>query len=396
MTPAGLTPPEEAGADVRPIWLEVDLGALERNYDLLLRRLPPATRVIGALKANAYGHGAAEVARTLDRLGVYAVATGSFRDALAIRQAGVRCKILLFGGYLPGAASELVRHGLIATVYNLDTAVALSRAANVACEVFVKVDCGLGRLGVPVDEALTFIDRLRGLPHLSVAGLYTHLPFADEKGEAWARRGLRAFSEFLSRMERKGLRVPVTQALSSPGILAGLPNDCTAVCIGRLLYGLSPFSDNREAPWPLAPVFRAVKTRLIHVRTHPSAADIGSGGRYRIGAGGKTGVVPAGQSDGYRGPRNGPADMLHRGRRVPVIGVSLEHATLDLTASESPAVGDEVVVLGSDQGETITLAELAAWQGVSPLDVLMAFDGRAGYRYVVGGPATAPSSEDAP
>jgi alanine racemase len=377
-------PGEPAGSDVRPTWLEVDLDALRRNYSLLLQRLPPTTSVIGSLKANAYGHGATEIARTLDALGIPSVATGSFRDALAIRAAGVECKILLFGGYLPGAAEELVRHDLIATVYNLGMAEALSRSASSECQVYVKVDCGLGRLGVPVGEALAFVDQLRRLPHLVLAGLYTHLPFSDAKGEAWARRGLGRFSELLVRLRQKGIEVAVTQALSSPGVLAELPHDCTAVCTGRLLYGLAPFADNREVDWRFRPVLRAVKTRLIHVQTHASSVRIGSGGRYQVKAGGRTGVVPAGQSDGYRGSRKGTAEVLHKGRRIPVIGVSLEHTTLDLTASESPAVGDEVVLLGSDQGEQITLAELAAWQGVSELDVLMAFSGRVDYRYLDG------------
>jgi len=363
-----------------PATLEVDLGALERNYGRLRERLPDDMLVIASVKANGYGHGAIEVARVLGRLGAYAVATASLDEAAAIRSEGAHDRVLLFGGQLPGSAGAILENGLIPTVPNAETAQALARAAPDGCRVFVKVDAGLGRLGVPLADAFDFVQEIRSTYRLLVHGLYTHLPFSNSEGEAWARRGLAEFTALVDRLRGAGVEPPVIQALSSPGISAGLPNPFTAVCPGRLLYGIAPAAGGAGA-WGLEPVLRAIRTRLVHLSQHPAGARIGSGGRVALDAPGLVGVVPFGQSNGYRAAQSGQSEILHRGRRRRVIGVSLEHATIDL--GDGPAeIGDEVVVLGRSGTDEITLADFAAGLDSDPLEALMALGGRSPYEYV--------------
>jgi len=355
--------------------MELNLAALEANYCEIRRRVKPEIKIIASIKADAYGHGAVEVARTLSNLGVYALATGSFSDAVGIRRAGIDTKILMFGGNLPEATAELLRHDLIPTVYNMPAAQAVSEAAVTLTPIYIKVDCGFGRLGVAIEEAEAFIKRVAALPRIVVEGVYTHLPFRDPAGREWARERLEAFDELVAALAGAGLEFPVTQAMSSACLLANLTDRCTAISPGHLLYGLSPVAADFVDMSSFRPVLHAIKSRLIHVAHHAPDRTIGLGGPYAIKGGTVTGVVPVGLYDGYRNAAEGSKTaMLMRGRRVPVIRVSLEYTTLDLCSIDQPKVGEEIIVLGQDGNDRITLKEIAGWQAAHPLNVLMSFD----------------------
>ena len=368
--------------DVRPLWLEVDLDALRANYLALRGMVPSETKLIASVKANAYGHGVAEVGRTLADLGAYALATGCFEDALALRAAGVQAKILLFACQLPEASGQLLAAGVIPTVYNLDTARALSESAPGPTAVYVKVECGLGRFGVDVADAADFVRAVASLPGIVVEGLYTHSPFDDAPGLTWAAERLAEFRALRDALAEAGLRIPVTQALSSAGVVAGLDDlGCTAVCPGRLLYGLAPVTPDVADCSEFRPVLHAIRTKLIHIAQHQASRSAGMSGRDRFPAGATVGVVPLGLIDGYRPARAGVAEMLVRGRRVPVLRTSLEATTLDLTDIPDVGLGEPVIALGEDGSERITLEDMATWQGTSALEVLTTFSDRMPVSY---------------
>lgn len=371
----------------RPAWSEVDLGAVAANYREVRQRVRPEVRVIASIKANGYGHGAVEVAQTLAGEGTDWLATGSFDEAVAVRAAGVETPMLLFAGALPDGMAEVVRAGFVPTVHDLDSARAVSAAARGTACVWIKVDAGLGRLGIPLEDAELLAHSVAELRNVVVQGLYTHLPFVDAPGRQWAAARLSAFQALAERLVRAGLPLSITQALSSAGILSGLDDGLSAVCPGHVLYGLPPASAEIVDMTPFRPALRAVKTKLIHVGTHQTGRSAGIGGGIRLPAGAATGVVPFGRADGYREAREGRlAHMLVRGRRVPVRGISLEHTTLDLTGVEA-AVGDEVVVLGEQDDEAITAADIADWQRVKVDDVVLAFDRHVPRLYVRPGSA---------
>ena len=374
----------------RTAWAEIDLGALAANYRELARRLRPGVAVIASVKANAYGHGAVEVARVLSSEGADWLATGTFEEAVAIREAGVPTPILLFAGPSPAGLADALGRGFEPTVHDLASAHAVSEAATAPASVWIEVDAGLGRLGVPIEEAEAFVRTAGGLPNVAVRGLYTHLPFVDGAGRDWAAARLPAFRELAAALTSAGLAPEITQALSSAGILAGLDDGCTAVCPGHVLYGLPPSSPETVDFSAFRPVLRAVKTRLLQVTPYATARAAGVGGRIQLPAGAVTGVVAFGRTDGYRGAVAGrQAAVLVGGRRVPVRGVSLEHTTLELTGIDA-AVGDEVVVLGTQGSETITATEIASWQAASADDVVLAFDRKLARVYL----AEAPAGED--
>jgi alanine racemase len=351
---------------LRPSWIELDLDALEANYREAKRRAGAGVHVIASIKADGYGHGAAEVARRLEGLGAWGFATGSIRDARALRAAGVTKPILMFGGALPEAIPQLVAEGFIPTVYDEATL----RAASGA--VWVKVDSGLGRLGVRLDRAEGFILEAAGRPGVTVQGVYTHLAFSDEAGAAWARERLPLFEALIASLKSRGLEIPMTQARASPHLECGMTDALNAVNPGHLLYGMATTNGYGDAA-ALRPVLRAVKSRLIHVQRWPQGWSLGSGGKRRLAPGAITGVMPMGLNEGYRNAAAGEtAQVVVRGRRAPVLSVSLEHCTLDLSGVPDAAVGDEVCALG----EGIALHEVARWLSQPAGVVLMNFDGR--------------------
>jgi alanine racemase len=367
---------------VRPLWAEIDLDALEGNYREVVRLVGPDVKVIPSVKANAYGHGVVEIARVLSAQGIYALACGSLPEAIAVRQAGVAVEILLFVSYVPETVPQVLTHGFVPTVANMETARAVSAAARRPAAIYVKVDSGLGRLGVPIWEAVEFVKQVATLPRIIIEGIYTHLPFGDPAGRAWAETRHREFREVLRTLAQVGISVPITQAVSSAGILAKAEHGCSAVCPGHVLYGLPPVSPAVADCTPFRPVLRAIRTRLIHVTKNAAARAVGLGGHYPVAGGTVTGVVAIGMRDGYRDARTGKATMLLRGHRAPVLGVSLEHTTLDLTGIPEPRVGEEIMVLGRDGADQITLSEMAEWQQAHPLEILTAFSSRVPYRYL--------------
>ena len=364
-------------------WMDVDLGALQGNYREIRCRGGAERKIIAVIKANAYGHGVVEVARRLSELDVHALATGSFFDGVSVRRAGISTPILFLGSPPPDVIPELLSHSLTPSVDSFEAAQAVSEAAgNGASPVFVKVDGGFGRFGVPLEKAPAFVRRVAELPGLAVEGIYTHLPFSDARGRDWARRRLAAFDELVVGLAADGWRIPVSQALAGPGIACGLTDNCGAVACGSLLYGLTPVAPGIGDMSGFRPLVRAIGTRLLHVTDRHGNRNREADSEYLRHGVGATGTVPLGMSTGYRTPAPGrTAFMLLRGRRVPVLRVCLENTILDISGIGDPHPGEEVLALGRAGGEGITLEEMAEWGAVSPLALLTSFDGRLSRRY---------------
>lgn len=364
-----------SGPPLRPLWMELDLGAIEHNL-AVVRRLADRRRLIASIKANGYGHDAVTMAGALAQLGVDTLWTGSIDEASAIHAAGIGARILLFAGYLPADIPELLKMGMTLTVHDWDGAAAVSSAAPRPVPVFLKVDSGLGRLGIPLPDAEELIRRIAGLPNLIIEGIYTHLPFANATGRDWALARSTEFKALLARLDRAGISPAVTQVWASSGLLCGLPDSCNAVCVGHLLYGLSPVGDDLAPGHGLRPVLTAIKTRLVHVAHHAAGRHVAIGGHYALKNARIIGVVPLGLGDGMRKAAAGQTmSLIVNGRRAPVLGVSLEHTTLDLTDIGSAQVGDDVIVVGSSDAMVNGFKDLARWFGCGELEAVMSFSG---------------------
>jgi len=368
--------------DAHPCWADVDLEALERNYLNVQRRLKPGTHIMPSIKADAYGHGVVAVAERLFAKGAHSLWTGDIDEAIAIRRAGLTGKIVMFGGPLPSGIGELLKHDLIPTIYDRAGAEALSRAAAKPTPCYIKVDCGLGRLGVRVEEAADFIAGVARLPNIVIEGVYTHVPFGTRASAAWSRRCIVSYEGLIAELAKRGIKPEITQARASSGVLMDVEDSCNAVCVGHILYGLSSMSPGEADMTGFEPILKAVRGKLVQVGRHPAGRDLAIGGLYGLNSGRVTGVLPMGMHNGLRSPAAGKtACVLFRGRRVPVLSVSLEHTAIDLTDLAEPRVGEEITVIGRDGGEQITIEEMAEWQARSPLEVAMTLSKRLPFRY---------------
>jgi len=361
-----------------PLQLMLDANALQQNFSRLGKLAGADQHFIAAIKGNAYGLGAVTVARILQSMGVHSLATGSVDEARVIRNAGVNLPILLFASTLPNDIPELVSEGFIPTITSLDSARALAAAVTGEAPIYIKVDVGLGRLGIPIANAVKVICAIHELPHLQLQGLYTHVSFKDDVGRSWAAGRLAEFDRLVADLHARGIDFAVTQARASSAVLSGLEDRCNAVCIGHALFGLYPFPIELACTQELLPVIVQLSTNLIQVTRHGQGADLAIANEFGLDRDRIIGVLPVGLAHGISRPTPGKtAQVLVRGRSVPVLAVSLEHTTVDLTRCPDAEVTDAVVLVGQSEDASIELEEYAGWRNESSLESLMHLSGHA-------------------
>lgn len=366
--------------------MTVDLGALRKNYQTVQSMVGAQAHIIPSIKGDGYGIGAVAAAREFAAAGAHSVATGSINEALAIRESGNDVRIHMFPGGLPEAMPLLHRYSLTPSIYSMELASAASAAATRRWGVFIKVDVGFGRLGVPLDQAKQFALEVAKLPNLEVEGIFTHVPYGDEPGQVWAAKAIERFDDLVDSINQAGLEIPVTQCVASKGVLHGLhkASRCNAVSVGHLLFGglgREPLGAEKHSAF--VPAISQLVARLIHIRRHDHDGFVGSGGKLPVKAGAVTGTIPVGLHEGYRAAATGKTSfVLAKGHRVPVLFVSQEYTVVDLSGVDDIAVGDEVTVFGRAEEEFISIEEMADWQGQSPLHVVMNMNKRFPICYV--------------
>lgn len=356
----------------RPTWVEIDLEAIAHNVRRVCALIGPGVQLMAVLKADGYGHGAIKTARTALNNGVTWLGVACLSEALALREAGIEAPILVLGYAPPWQAREMVENGVTATVFDWEAAEALSRAASELgrrATVHVKVDTGMGRLGLLPTEATAFVQALQTLPGLAVEGLFTHFATADSADDSHARRQLACFHDLLADLERRGLRPPLIHAANSGATLRMAAARYDLVRVGIALYGLNPSADV-----PCPPGFRpalAFKTQVAQVKTLPAGSPVSYGGTYRTARESRIAVIPVGYADGFRRAPRQWQEVLVRGRRAPVVGrVCMDQTMLDVTEIGGVRQGDEVVLIGAQGDECITADEVAAWLGTISYEVV--------------------------
>jgi alanine racemase len=353
--------------EARPLWADIDLDAITHNLALIRERAGRPVRILAAIKANAYGHGVEAVALHLQSAGVEGLATANLADALVVRRAGVSIPILMYGSALPGGLEVLVEHDLTPSIWTFDALKAVSRLAAESkrtLAVHVKVDAGLGRIGVRLDEAAAFVRELVATPGVLLEGVYTHLPFDGPAGAEWSSRRLAEFTALIRGVEREhGIAIEFTQAAASSILGEAFPDTLTTIAPGHLMFGLSPLARHAAEELGFRKALAALRGRLIHVGRRHRGDDVWGAGLGGLAAGSTVGVVLIGMDNGYRASADSGAFMLCRGRRCPVLGVSAEYTVIDVSAVPAAAVGDTVTIIGEDDGDAITVESLAQHLG---------------------------------
>lgn len=368
------------GTPGRPTWISIDLAALAHN----IRRLREIAGVplMTVLKADGYGHGAVRVARTALANGATALAVATLSEAEVLRQADITAPILVLG-YTPGwQARQAVRLDVTCTIFDLDVAQALAEEATALQQqatVHVKVDTGMGRLGLRPDyedaglpsqstDLVAFLQALYQLPGLHVAGLYTHFATADAADERFARLQLARFQSLLAAVADTGLRPLLVHTANSAALLRFPAARFDMVRPGIACYGLAPAPET-----PLPPDLRPVlsfHSEVAQVKLVPAGTPISYGGTFVTERPTWIATIPVGYADGLR--RSPPwREVLVRGQRVPIVGrICMDYVMLDVTAVPGVKRGDAVVLIGQQGAARITADEVAGWLGTINYEVV--------------------------
>lgn len=355
----------------RPSWVEIDLEALANNVRAFKQMIGAEVALFAVVKSNAYGHGAVGVARTALLNGADYLAVASMHEALELRDAGIEAPILVLSYTPVTAVRQAVRQNIVVTVYDLDLARAYDRAAREAggnLRVHVKVDTGMGRLGVLTGGAVALFRHLLALNHLEVEGIYTHFASADEDPD-YTQEQLTRFRHVLTPLRAAGFNFKYIHAANTAATLNLPASRFNAVRVGLGLYGLSP-SDSARLPAECKPAL-AWKSVVAQVKTLPPNHPVGYGTIYRTTDAERIAVIPVGYSDGLRRAPGYWGHVLVGGQIAPIIGrVSMDKTMISVQHIPGVSVGDEVVLIGQQGNASISAEDIAKRLGTISYEIL--------------------------
>ncbi|MFZ7125851.1 MAG: alanine racemase [Desulfobacterales bacterium] len=369
------------------IWAEIDLRAVAANVRALRGITRPEAMIMAVVKADGYGHGAVEVARTALDNGAERLAVARTHEGVELREAGIEAPVLVFGHTGPADAPLLWRYGLAQSVSSADTASRLAEAARregATLPIHIKIDTGMGRMGIlpdcgrpggvhtPVEEVLA-VDRMKGL---ETEGIFTHFAAADSADKTYARLQFDLFLDFIDQLRRTGLEPPIRHAANSAALIDLPETHLDAVRPGIALYGLYPSREVNTARVPLRPAM-TLKSRIIQLKEVPAGFKVSYGMTYETRRQTRIATVPVGYADGIQRRLSNIGWMLVRGKRAPIAGrVCMDLTMLDVGEIDGVAVGEEVVIMGRQGGETMTADEMAEILGTINYEVVFTNAGR--------------------
>ena len=361
--------------DTPLIWAEIDLSAIAQNVRALRHITNAEARLMAVVKANAYGHGVIEVARRALESGADVLGVARLNEGIELRKAGFDAPTLIFGYTPPALAQKLLEFDLTQTIWSYQTAVALSAAvsAGKALKVHLKVDSGMGRLGLLPDccrrtaldenstaKALGEVEAIASLAGLQLEGVYTHFAAADSADKSYTRKQFEIFAEFLDEIRQAGLDIPVCHAANSAAIIDMPETHLDMVRAGISIYGLYPSDEVAKDRIALQPAM-ALKSRVVHLKKVPAGFKVSYGMTHETSKPTTIASVPVGYADGFSRLLSSRGHMLVGGRRAPIVGrVCMDTTMLDVGHVPDVDLEDEVVILGRQQDESITADEIAA------------------------------------
>ncbi|MFP5245639.1 MAG: alanine racemase [Thermoanaerobaculia bacterium] len=343
--------------DQRPTYAEINLGAYDRNLDALRAKVPAGTKIIALLKANGYGHGAVELARrcTPDRVAMIGVAL--VEEGVELRKAGITTPVLVLGPLTLEQVRVALEHDLTMGVPGPEELEILAEVAKDRdLSVHLKIDSGLGRMGCVETELPRVVELLQSAPRLRVEALYTHLANAGDPNDPFTDEQIARFHTLVETLREAGVDAPLHHVGNSAAAMRGIASG-DFVRIGIAMYGAAPLDTEATR---LEPVM-TWKSEIARLKEVPPGYGIGYGITFRTKRASRIATLPVGYADGYSRRFSNRGEVLVRGRRAPVVGrVSMDLTTVDVTDIEDAQAGDEVVLLGRQGDDELSVEELAA------------------------------------
>lgn len=347
----------------------VDLDAIHNNMEQMHRNLSPGTKMMGVIKTDAYGHGAVQIGReleSLDYVSGYAVATAE--EAMILRHAGLRKPILILGYTFPYCYEDLIRYEIRPAVFREDSIeqlAACARRTGKTASVHIKVETGMNRLGISPDEkGLRFVEKVLHTEGIVLEGIFTHFARADEKDKTSARQQLALMQEFVKRVE-SGLHchIPVKHCSNSAGIVELPEANMDVVRAGITIYGLWPSAEVSRDIISLQPAL-SLSSHIVYIKEVEEGTPVSYGGTYVTSDKMRIATIPVGYGDGYPRGLSGKGHVLIRGKKAPVLGrVCMDQFMVSLEGIPDATEGDEVILIGTDGKERITMEELGELSG---------------------------------
>ena len=369
---------------LRQTWAEIDLSAIAHNVRRVRGKIGPRTKLMAVLKADAYGHGAVAVAPIALKNGADWLGVAIVDEGARLRRAGIEAPILVFGLTSPGEIPTLLSYDLIPTICSLDYAKSLSaeaRLRNRVVMVHIKIDTGMGRIGLSPDDAPDFVRRVTELENIQVEGLYTHLSCAEEEDGNFTPGQLEVFCALGERLANSDVHIPLKHAANSAGLLNYPDSHLDIVRSGLAIYGLYP-SPEMAKTIDLKPAM-CLKTRVSYLKKVGTGKPISYGRTFMTDRDTIVATLPVGYADGYSRSLSNCGEVLVRGQRAPIIGqVCMDMCMVDVSSVEAVRADDEVVLIGKQGGEEISADDLAAKLGTINYEVVCSIGKRVPRKYL--------------
>lgn len=358
---------------IRPVWAEIDLDAIKYNIDSIKRRVD-TKELIAVVKADAYGHGALDVSKTLVENGATKLAVAVITEAMELRHGNINTPIMILG-YTPlEFAADLINYDIEQTIFDLEYAKKLSEIAlnlGKKAKVHVALDTGMGRIGFLInDNSLNEILKISSLKGLEVVGIFTHFATSDESDKNYSNKQYKKFTDFNEKLVSKGVNIPLKH-VSNSGAIIDMPNTyLDGVRAGIVLYGYYPSEDVLKQNLDLKKAI-TIKTQVAHVKILDKNEYVSYGRKFKTERKSIIATLPIGYADGYSRALTGKAKVIINGKFAPVVGtICMDQCMIDVTDIGDVHVGDEVIVLGKDKDLKFDADDMAKAMGTINYEVL--------------------------
>ncbi len=363
---------------MRPTHIEVDLSKIGHNLLQVRTLTAPGVKVMGVVKANAYGHGIVDVARYLESKQIDILGVAFVQEAVTLRDAGITKPILVFYGAMEDDFPLFVKHNLELTVASYEDASSLNdflKAHNSKVKVHLKTDTGMGRIGVQYNSAAVLAERIARLPNIELTGVYSHLATSEGDDPEYVGLQLERFHSVIENLKKKGIEIEDIHIANSGGIMHYPESHFTMVRPGIMLYGYPP-GDKVPGSNTLRPPL-SLRSKVGFVKDVGPDVSISYGRKFTTSQHTRIGTIPIGYADGYNRLLTNTSEVLIRGRRYPVVGtVCMDQIMVDLGNNSEVTAGDNVTLIGKDGNDAITAWELARHTGTIPYEILTSLSTR--------------------
>ena len=389
-----LSPKDGRHVEPNRCWAEISLAQLKDNLKIVRRHVGPERKVMTVVKADAYGHGAVPVARALEEAGVDGLGVCCVDEAVELRTGGVKAPVLVLTGFVPGEETELIERGITPGITDIAQVEILEQAAraarrSVACQV--KIDTGMGRLGVPAAEVPRLLDALEASPSLELEGLFTHFASSEDFTSPQTGRQVERFEKVRKQFAERGFDPPLIHMANTGATLARPESWGTMVRPGSLVYGFQSFlefpngedrSEEFRAKVPVRPVM-TLKARVFQVKDYPASVPVGYSARFVTERPSRLAILPIGYGDGWRRGLTGKCRAIVRGQYVPAVGtIAMDLTVVDVTDVPEARAGDEAILLGSGGEVAISPSEVARSLGTVASEILTGIGKRVPRYYI--------------